>query len=270
MLSNPKLSIITINYNDAAGLQKTIDSVIQQTFFDFEYIVIDGGSKDGSLEVIKGGVDKIDYWISEPDKGVYHAMNKGIIAAKGHYLLFLNSGDWFCNKESLSALANNTSDFDIIFGNNYYYYSEMKIEENELPDLITYNYLAYVNSIPHQASLIKRELFLKNGFYDENLKIVSDWKFFMLSIFKWNATYVHVPKFICYYDFGGISSTNRLLADEEKKQLIAEEFFNFKYQKEQMILIDKILFYYKYSRLIRILKKFRIMKKFEYPKYLDF
>jgi glycosyltransferase involved in cell wall biosynthesis len=265
-----KLSIITINYNDAIGLKKTIDSVILQTFNDFEYIIIDGGSKDGSVDIIKENNDNIDYWISEPDKGVYNAMNKGILVAKGEYLLFLNGGDWFCNKESLGSLANNTGNFDIIFGNNYFYYSESKIKENKLPDLITFNYLAFINGLPHQATLIKKKFIIKNGLYDENLNITSDWKFFMLSIFKWNASYLHVPHFICFYDFWGISSTNRSLAELEKKQIIQEEFANFNYVKEQMDVVDKIFFYYKYSRIVRIFKMLGMLKKFKYPKYWGF
>ena len=86
--------IITINYNDAAGLKKTIDSVINQTYTEFEYIIIDGGSSDSSLQIIKENANQINYWVSETDKGIYNAMNKGIEAAKGEYLLFLNSGDY--------------------------------------------------------------------------------------------------------------------------------------------------------------------------------
>lgn len=265
-----KISLITINFNDAIGLKKTIDSVIHQTFVDFEYIIIDGGSTDSSVDHIKENAEHIEYWITEPDKGVYNAMNKGILAAKGDYLLFLNSGDWFCNKESLGILANNTGNFDIIYGDNFYVHSENKIQENKLPDLITFNYLAFVNGLPHQATLIKKDFILKQGLYDEKLKIVSDWKFFMLSIFKWNASYLHIPHFICYYDFGGISSTNRPLAEEEKKQILEQEFSNFQYLKEQMILLDKILFYYKYSRIIRILKMFRLLRKFDYPKTISY
>ena len=90
-----KLSVITINYNNRDGLRKTIESVVNQTCRDFEYIIIDGGSTDGSVDVIKQYADRIDYWVSEPDKGIYHAMNKGIAVAHGEYLNFMNSGDCF-------------------------------------------------------------------------------------------------------------------------------------------------------------------------------
>src|SRR5215213_3812369 len=89
----PQFSIISINLNNAEGLQKTFDSVFNQTFTDFEYIIIDGGSSDGSEEIIKENADKFSYWVSEKDDGIYDAMNKGIAKATGDYLLFLNSGD---------------------------------------------------------------------------------------------------------------------------------------------------------------------------------
>ena len=88
-----KLSVITINFNNRDGLRKTIESVVNQTYNDFEYIIIDGGSTDGSVDVIKEYADRIDYWVSEPDKGIYNAMNKGIDVAKGEYCIFMNSGD---------------------------------------------------------------------------------------------------------------------------------------------------------------------------------
>jgi len=94
-----KLSIITINYNDKEGLRKTIESVLSQTWTDYEYLIIDGGSADGSLDVIREYEDKITYWISEKDNGIYNAMNKGIVKSKGAYLQFLNSGDYLVDNK---------------------------------------------------------------------------------------------------------------------------------------------------------------------------
>ncbi|MFT4805390.1 MAG: glycosyltransferase involved in cell wall biosynthesis, partial [Psychroserpens sp.] len=99
-----KLSIITINFNNAVGLKKTIESVVNQTSNDFEYIVIDGGSNDGSVDVIKEYEAKVSYWVSEVDKGIYHAMNKGILLAKGDYLEFLNSGDILVNETVIQKI----------------------------------------------------------------------------------------------------------------------------------------------------------------------
>src|SRR5690242_21925905 len=96
-----KLSIITVNFNNAAGLQRTMDSAFHQTFTDYEYVIIDGGSTDGSKDLIKNHANKLVYWVSEKDNGVYQAMNKGIVRAKGDYLLFLNSGDYLLHERIL-------------------------------------------------------------------------------------------------------------------------------------------------------------------------
>ena len=113
----PKLSIITINYNNLEGLKKTFESVFMQTYQDFEYIVIDGGSTDGSKEYIAENADKINYWVSEPDKGVYHAMNKGIMKANGEYLLFINSGDELFENNTIEKSLSNLHTEEIIAGN---------------------------------------------------------------------------------------------------------------------------------------------------------
>ena len=93
-------SIITINYNNSEGLRQTIDSVVSQTYHEYEYIVIDGGSTDGSVDIIGFFSDKVDYWVSEKDRGIYHAMNKGVAQAHGDYCIFMNSGDSFYNLKS--------------------------------------------------------------------------------------------------------------------------------------------------------------------------
>ena len=97
----PLISIITVNFNDKIGLERTLESVFSQNFRNFEYLVIDGGSNDGSKELLEKNSEKINYWVSEPDKGIYNAMNKGISFAKGEYLIFLNSGDHLKNENSL-------------------------------------------------------------------------------------------------------------------------------------------------------------------------
>src|ERR1035437_595442 len=102
----PKLSIITVNLSNATGLRKTIESVISQTFTDYEYLIIDGGSTDGSLDIIKEFADRMSYWVSEPDGGIYNAMNKGIAWATGDWIIFMNSGDVFRNIEVLENVFN--------------------------------------------------------------------------------------------------------------------------------------------------------------------
>ena len=116
-----KYSIITVNFNNRDGLRKTIESVIHQTCRDYEYIVIDGGSTDGSVDVLKEYDKNIDYWVSEPDKGIYNAMNKGITQAHGEYLNFMNSGDCFYDKNVLENLCEKGLSSDIIVGRDYHF-----------------------------------------------------------------------------------------------------------------------------------------------------
>ena len=213
-----KLSIITINYNNKAGLQKTIDSVITQTFKDFEWIIIDGGSTDGSKELIEEYSQYITYWVSEPDKGIYNAMNKGILQAKGEYLQFLNSGDALYTRLSLKELFKQNIYGDIIYGD------AMFIDKNNISELKRYNkpislsYFVSGNVINHQASFIKRELF-KDHLYNENYKIVSDWEFWILQAIK-GSNFQYIPQTIVLFDFNGLTSQISNLQIEENKSVI--------------------------------------------------
>ena len=115
-MNSVKLSIITVNLNNLEGLKRTYESVVCQTFTDYEWIVIDGGSTDGSREFIEQHQDKFAYWCSEPDKGIYNAMNKGIMRAKGEYLNFMNSGDCFASNDTLIRVLVDERNEDIIYG----------------------------------------------------------------------------------------------------------------------------------------------------------
>lgn len=220
-----KLSIITVNLNNKVGLQKTIDSVIFQTFKDFEWIVIDGGSTDGSKELIEKYSDYISYWVSEPDKGIYNAMNKGIRVAKGEYLQFLNSGDYYVNKEVLVEFFSTLYSHDILFGNTLASKDGNLRRINYQNDYLTC-YRLVKGTINHQAAFIKRQLFNDYGLYDESLKIVSDWKFFFESIVVHKCSVKHINNDVVIYDSSGISSTNSNLLKQERtivlKQLLPE------------------------------------------------
>ena len=134
-----KVSIITVNYNNNEGLQKTFDSVFAQTYVDFDYLVIDGGSNDGSRELIESNKDKLAYWLSEKDRGIYDAMNKGIDNAKGEYLLFLNSGDYLYNKDVLREVAESGLDADIVYGDIIWDTDGVQ-SENRFPDKISFDF----------------------------------------------------------------------------------------------------------------------------------
>ena len=261
-----KISIITINYNNKDGLKKTIESVIKQTFTDFEYIIVDGGSTDGSVDIIMQNAGAINNWVSEADKGIYHAMNKGVVTAKGEYLLFLNSGDWFCNNEVLDVFTKDINAYDIIYGDQYGHYPDGKISEDKFPDILTFYYLGYLNSLPHQATLIRRNTLIEHGMYDENMRMNADWKFFMLAVFKYQCRYLHKPVFVVNFNKEGLSSDPNqfYLREEEKNPVMIKEFPNFILYEKGMVTINKLEFYYKYSRIVRLLKKAGILNKFSY------
>ena len=209
-----KLSVITINYNNSDGLRKTIESVINQTYKDFEYILVDGGSTDGSVDVIKEYADKIDYWVSEPDKGIYNAMNKGIDVAKGEYCIFMNSGDTFCNTETVKTVFEIGADKDIICGNTM-------MPNRQVPPMeITFNTM-YSGTICHQCAFIRTNLMRKYK-YDESLKIVADRKFFLQALIYDNCSYSAIDVDVVNYDINGLSSNNRAFSDYEYAQVLEE------------------------------------------------
>ncbi len=100
--NNPLVTIVTVSYNVVSTIERTILSVVNQTYSNIEYIIIDGGSTDGTVDIIKKYMDKIAYWVSEPDKGIYDAMNKGILMAKGQWINFMNSGDYLYSNDVIS------------------------------------------------------------------------------------------------------------------------------------------------------------------------
>ena len=178
-----KLSIITVNLNNHDGLQKTIDSVVSQTFKDFEWIVIDGGSTDGSRELIEQYADHFAYWVSEPDKGIYNAMNKGIKVAKGEYLQFLNSGDWLWEDDILERVFDANPSEDFVYGN---YIQKNGVIANP-PAKIDLLFL-YRSTISHQAIFIRNRTF-SASLYDESYRIASDWKHLLFNIAFGSASY---------------------------------------------------------------------------------
>jgi len=219
-----KLSIITINYNNALGLHKTIESVFVQTFHDFEYIVVDGASVDSSVELIQSFNPSIQpsfQWISEPDTGIYNAMNKGIRMAKGDYVHFLNSGDWLVDSRVVEKMIIALDDNDILVGNVISVRPDGKVrykKNTKEVSLVTF----YRSTIEHTSAYIKRSLFDQYGLYDESLKIVSDWKWYMTVAGLHNAKVGFTDTYVTYFDMTGISSTNLKLDKAERRKVLEE------------------------------------------------
>lgn len=218
----PNLSIITINYNDAIGLRKTIESVVSQTSSDFEYIVIDGGSADGSIEVIKEFADRITYWISEPDKGIYQAMNKGILQAKGDYCQFLNSGDWLAAKDVIEEMLDAMPECSIFYGNMVKHLPNGKTFRDKCGQGKISMLTFFRGALNHSPAFIKRSLFEKYGLYDETLKIVSDWKWFLEVIGIHNESVKYINLDITCFNMSGISNTDHGLEKRERRKVLEE------------------------------------------------
>lgn len=226
-----KLSIITINYNDAAGLKKTLDSVAMQTCADFEHIIVDGASTDGSVDIICQYADSQDIrrqgneakrqvaWLSEPDTGIYNAMNKGIRMASGEYLLFLNSGDVLVDENVVYGFLASDRIEDIVAGGTLLGVDERLPKYP--PEVLTYE-LFVTDSLMHAATFIRRELFEQYGLYNEQHRIVSDWEFFVKVLVNNNCTYTTIDRMISLFDTTGISnqSSHSTLHEQERKEVI--------------------------------------------------
>lgn len=253
-----KLSVVTINYNNRDGLRKTIESVVGQTWRNFEYIIIDGGSNDGSQDIIAQYSQSISYWVSEPDRGVYHAMNKGIDKAQGEYCIFMNSGDQFYNKKVLSEIIPHLNGTDVILGDTLESDGAIKLHKEEM----TFKTL-YKGSLSHQSSFIKTTL-LKKYHYDEALDIVSDWKFFLQTLIIDNCSYVGIPLFISIYDVSGITYSN-MMKFEEEREFVIESMFPHRILQDINELIDgntwedKLYIAIKKSKYHKILYSFNVL-----------
>ena len=260
-----RLSIITINYNNASGLRKTLASVASQTYHNIEHIIIDGGSTDGSVDVIReyekqnslllgrDGVGLTILWVSEKDKGIYNAMNKGIEIALGKravnedhtsniihntldesrsdYIQILNSGDLLASPDVTERMMNalhhtsnitHQTSIPFLYGNMIKkdYTTGKIIGKSREVEYSLRNY--YSGTMNHDCCYFRRDLFETYGLYDENLKIVSDWKWFLQAIGLGNVKPVYVDIDVTIFDASGISETNLALRNQERRQVLEE------------------------------------------------
>lgn len=215
-----KISIITVNYNNAEGLKRTLDSVASQTCREFEHIIIDGGSTDNSVDVIKEYVAKAErvIWSSEPDKGIYDGMNKGIAKASGEYLYFLNGGDTLVSPYILEEVAGNLDgEVDELIGRvNKVYKGRAYGKTNLLSEKNMSLYHMYLHGINHQSAFIKRTLLVRIP-YDTSLRYGADWKFFVQTIVLGGATMKFVDITLANYDLSGVSNNTPAVRKEEKR-----------------------------------------------------
>jgi glycosyltransferase involved in cell wall biosynthesis len=269
-----KLSIITINFNNEAGLKKTIKSVASQTFHDYEYIIIDGGSTDGSVDIVKQyantplpcgeGLGERFYWISEPDKGIFNAMNKGILQAKGEFCYFLNSGDCLYANDLLSVVFQENYEEDIITGNFIEQYKNKTVlkkgrayfREQEGKSLTLFDF--FCGSLSHQATFIRKRLFDEYGLYDENYKTASDWLFFFKTIGLYSVKVKYIDVNIVYFDMNGVSNIRYNFSHQEKMTAledllppaIFEDYKHFQKMERDFHNLSQYKLFYLVARLI--------------------
>ncbi|MDR1738169.1 MAG: glycosyltransferase [Candidatus Symbiothrix sp.] len=253
-----KLSIVTVNFNDAQGLKKTIESVVSQTFSDYEYIVIDGNSTDNSLAVIKESLGKRGHWLSEPDTGIYNAMNKGIAMAKGDYIQFLNSGDTLYSDTVLDEIFSQEHTADMLTGAivRQYQYAEVvdkgqlyvRLKKGEQLTLMDF----YLGTLPHQATFIRRDLFQKYGMYDERFRIVADWLFFLKTIGIHGVSIEYVNKIIVRFDSYGVSNIDDEKLKTERAAALASLYPPF--------IVKDYDFFESYHKIFRYAWGYRLLR----------
>lgn len=238
-----KLSIITINYNNLDGLCRTIDSVMSQTWRDFEWIIIDGGSTDGSKELIaRTSLDcnsKVTFWCSERDKGIYNAMNKGIYHASGEYVNYLNSGDIYCSKDTLQCIFGNGINHqgDILFGNTNYVYAD-HVVHRIYPTEINLDYFLRNQTINHQSVLIRLDWQKRFEYDEDHFRISADFAFLMHCKFE-GAKFESLGFFIVDYDATGISQSQPFNAWSESHRAIERELIRRYFSSTMQLLYQR-------------------------------
>lgn len=275
-----KLSIITINYNNAEGLRKTMESVLSQTYKDFEYVVVDGASTDGSVEIVRLYADsqairqrgdeakRQVIWISEPDTGIYNAMNKGIRMAHGEYLLFLNSGDFLIASDVLERVFAQNPEADIICArcnvsdNGKVVWTSPYLPKVTLKDL-------YFVGIPHQSTFICRSLFEKYGMYREDFRYNSDIDFWYKAIVLGEATTQGVDVITTDYNLDGVSAheAHNQVFINEHKQIEAQGFLpkvlpDYECWREERKLLSKYRWIEQHKCLQKCLNIYRRISKY--------
>ena len=234
------LSIITINYNNEEGLAKTLKSVLTQTYTQFEHVIVDGASTDNAVEIIKQyekdatarGIKVV--WVSEKDKGIYNAMNKGIKMASGEYIQILNSGDCLAADtvvaDMFSALEEKKYP-EILYGNmlktvdwKTYQRDNCGANSEYTPNSFLYFYNGTLN---HDCAYIKRSLFEQFGYYNENMKICSDWEWYVRAIVLGNIQPVYINIDVTIFDMNGVSESagkNKHIIKQERSEYLASAF----------------------------------------------
>ncbi len=221
-MNNIKISIITVCYNSVLTIDDTINSILMQDYDDIEYIIIDGKSDDGTLDVIKKYSKNIDYFISEPDKGIYDAMNKGILAAKGDIIGILNSDDFYPNSFILSNVVRSfeKNKCDAIYGDLVYVKNNNKNKIVRYWQAGNYTTTKIKNGwmLPHPTFFVRSSIYQRFGLYNTDLKRAADYEMILRLLYKHNIIVNYIPMILVNMRMGGVSNSSlvhRLKANKE-------------------------------------------------------
>jgi glycosyltransferase involved in cell wall biosynthesis len=239
-MENSKISIITVCLNCSAAVEATYRSIVSQDYINYEWVVIDGNSTDGTFEILEKYKEDIAYLCSEPDSGIYEAMNKGITQSKGEYIVFMNAGDTFHNTNTLSTVSRNFGP-DLLYGNT------LKInnkghEVSTYPNTLTKEYILNY-TLSHQSSYFKKDIFFKYGMYDTFYRIAGDYDLYAQMIHNEEISFKYINETLSVFKQDGISNQkkHRDRLKFEQHHLRKKYFNNYKYtQKYWKYIIKKI------------------------------
>lgn len=250
----PLVSIITVVYNGVAHLEKTILSVLNQTYPNIEYIIIDGGSTDGTLDIIRRYDDRLDYWVSEPDKGIYDAMNKGIALATGEVIGLLNAGDWYLEDVIQELVSQIQAEPAIYYGDALIFYPDLNEQRLAKANL---NGLRYHMSICHQATFVSREIYRQFGYYNTTYKLAADYDF-LSKCYRAKNSFKYLGKTVVVFLSGGTSDGRIMLS---RKECIMSAF------KQHVAVIDLIKMFHTYLFEIIINKGYSVLQQIAGPQH---
>ncbi len=217
-----QISIITVCLNSVKTIEKAIQSVICQGIENLEYIIIDGGSNDGTVDVIRHYADYITYWVSEPDGGIYNAMNKGLEHITGDVIGILNSDDWYENEaiKLVESIFDNNHDIEVLFGNIML----VDIEGNQIVhENPAFSTLWYQMSVTHPATFVKKEVYEKYGKFNEYFRIAADYEL-MYRFWKSKVSFAHINSILTYFRTIGISSTSTRMCQYETYEICKQNY----------------------------------------------
>ena len=225
-----RVSVITVCFNAIQGIEKTISSVLSQSYPEIEYIVIDGGSKDGTVDVIRKYEDRVGYFVSEPDGGIYDAMNKGVRVATGEWITFLNAGDTYYDSQSIEAVFSHEIpiDVDVVYGNQVHSYSYGKFVRKQLP--LTF----FSEGMPfgHESSFVRAKVMKHSGF-DTRYRIAADYNFFY-HLYMSGGHFMPVDVIVADFESaeGVSSSDNTVIQTHRESSMINGTYATCQYQKQ--------------------------------------